>query len=79
MAIVRSAHTIQLEGGYELTVVREDRNPKILFSLDKRTDQGWVHERLTIAIPIGKAYKMAKFILGLAEVLDEQNLEGFED
>ena len=71
MPVVRAKHTVHLEDGYELFIVREDRNSTILLSLDKRTKQGMVRERTTVRIPIEKAYKMAKFICSLIE-LDER-------
>jgi len=77
MAIFSTVHTIPLENDYELHVIREDRNKKILLSLNKRSDEGWIRERITIEIPLERAYRMAKFIVGITDAVGES--EGFEE
>lgn len=79
MAFFAAKHEIQLENGYVLHVIREDRNTKILLSLSKKSDGGWVRERITIEIPIRKAYKMAKFIVGITDAMDDPRIEELED
>ena len=61
-------HTVHLKDGYELHIIREPRAKRIILSLDKRSDEGWVHERITIEIPFERAYRMAKFICGIIEM-----------
>ena len=61
-------HTVHLKDGYELHIIREPKAKRIILSLDKRSDEGWVHERITIEIPFERAYRMAKFICGIIEM-----------
>ena len=64
---MRSIHTVQLGDGYELYVIRRENGKKVVLSIDKRSDSGAVRERITIEIPLDRAYRMAQYICGAIE------------
>lgn len=65
---MRSIHTVQLGDGYELYIIHREHGKKIILSLDKRSDGGAVRERITLEIPLDRAYRMAKYICGIIEM-----------
>jgi len=72
MALFKSLHTVLLEDGYKLHVVREDRNGRVLLVLNKTSDKGFIHERVTMEIPSDRAYRLGKFICSLFEATGEE-------
>lgn len=66
MAIMRSVFVIPIDNKRELHVVKEDRNNRIIFSINYQ-GSSFFRKRITFEISNGWARRLAKWLIGIRE------------